>query len=500
MSLVLQLGDRTKRHTVSVVGAILIASFLLGILIGTDKMSLFYEQFDVLLSILLVTVLCIGGIRFGRLSRKLDIFEPLVLVCIGHLLYFSLIPALYILRPNEAVLTFFPDTFSYLAKVESFVAVALLAFLLGYQIRIAGPVAKPRFQNSRVQSHRLLIIKIGVLALSIIGVASYLIYFRSVGGLDYILTHSSRRATWLGDLDLVGLGWSFWASQFLLAVPVLLYAYFQMAGRIKQTWVIWIIACFVSLLFLPLGGRLRALTPVALVFIAHHYTKKRVSMGSFAILCILLVPFLFILGWIRGQDLGISVIKSPLILLEDMTFSLIHMLALDYDRVEVIAFILSWFPNSVPFLHGRTFVSALMPFLTRIIPNLSYSDYPSAGIYLGQLIYGKFNIPGGPLPTLFGEMYMNFGYWGALFGFFVTGVFLRLLYAYVQGYLGRSIALSVLYSMFSFLIVYHSFFNGLALFKVAIPFVPSLIIMFPFRWEKTTRDFLAESVRSWPHY
>lgn len=295
-----------------------------------------------------------------------------------------------------------------------------------------------------------------------------------------MLANSSRRATWLSDLGLVGLGWSFWASQFLLPVPVLTYAYMLKTGRRRYAWLAWILGMAITLLFLPLGGRLRALTPLILVFIARHYLEDRVTVRQVILLSGVLIMFIFVAGVIRGQNLGSRVLSNPLMTLQDISYSLVRVLGLDFDRIEVLAFIMDWFPGRMPLLQGRTFVSTFMPILTKIIPNLSYNSFPSAGIFLGQIIYGRSDIPGGPLPTLLGEIYMNFGYWGSVFGFFLVGAILRLLYTVFKPSLGRDVGLSVLYSMLTFLLVFNSFFNNLALFKASIIILPTTLIVLEF--------------------
>lgn len=170
-------------------------------------------------------------------------------------------------------------------------------------------------------------------------------------------------------------------------------------------------------LFILLGGGFRGdafylLLGVFIVFSYHRYGK--IKLGQTLIFIIFALILLVILGYYRSAgSLRLLHLSFFLEKIKWRFFTNILGFGLIYDK----------FSDSLMFLHGRSYLMDLRV----ILPGYQ----PSFGIWLKEFL--DFRFRGGSLnPSVLGESYANFGFWGIIVILFLLGFALKFVYNIIK--------------------------------------------------------------------
>lgn len=118
------------------------------------------------------------------------------------------------------------------------------------------------------------------------------------------------------------------------------------------------------------------------------------------------------------------------------------MLAL-YEPFDAFARIVDMYPRTLPYLYGESIYETL----TIPIPRSLWPGKPADfGLRLDHQLYGYDQSASNAVPTLPGELYLNFGWAGVLVGMFATGTICRMITFREPGKSGSSLRQSLLYA------------------------------------------------------
>lgn len=459
-------------------------AMLVGIWISYESI---FAKWDLLLPCSLILLLSILSPVLLRTDMNWNLLEPLWLVGFGFFMFFVIVPLLYIYAPDvtaEYALRVgyaLPDPYLYLRPILWLSLISFVGFLTGYRISLGKKIGLSLPSIGRLDRSRL---QLGILGLLVVGSISYYIYYTALGGWRFMLANMNTRARWLADEGLVGYGYFFWLMQPLILIPALLYVYYYSDSCRKHIPKFFLVSIsgLIFIMFFLLGGRGRALQPITLLFLT-HWTLRR-QIGKLLILIVGIFVFLIVsVGLVvRGEGLGRDFVGNPGAALAMLHVPILQaLLQGGFDRIETLALIFDFFPRTIDYQWGKSYIAPLMPVLTKLPFGLDYGDFPSAGVFLGQVLYSTETPPGGPSPSLFGETYMNFGPLAVPFSLLAMGVFTRALYTYYRKNVKGNPLAGLLYGFLLLDGVYSVIFHGgvsAGLFKVgAVLFAPLLVVV-----------------------
>lgn len=162
--------------------------------------------------------------------------------------------------------------------------------------------------------------------------------------------------------------------------------------------------CFFGLI--GTGSRSPAAELFLMLLIIYYYgMDRRFRFKHMAVIAGLLVLFAVVIGALRKGDLSLSGILTHAGIV-----SFVNLLNLEY--------ILNTFPASKPFAYGSTYFMNIM--LIRPGPDIDFTRWLTEQL-------GLIHFEGGTTPSIIGEWYLNFGYFGIV-GMFLLGNFSALLH------------------------------------------------------------------------
>lgn len=351
--------------------------------------------------------------------------------------------------------------------VELFIALCII-FPTAYLVRLntermVGNTKVPNLLRARVLTRRqslfLVFVGIGSVALFLTIMSNFL------GGLfEVISALQSRSVAVLSGRGYVGL---------LVDLPIvvnllLAFSYFrrkELNVRYKGKWAFYGTLILSLVILIVMGGRGAILQYLLMLGIVYHACKKQRVKISWALIFLILLSFIVIVVGLASRYSAQT--QKPLI--ESISASSENLVAtlsapfalLDHYMLAKI------YVDSKGYDYGEQYAS----FLVRPIPRSIWPNKPlPTGLKLRQVFWG--DTTGGITPTVFGELYISFGYFGLFFGSVLFGVAL--------GFLGRLFntslvdsSQSVFYALMTVVVVFSVVRSGLG-----ISFPKILIYMF----------------------
>lgn len=353
-----------------------------------------------------------------------DPFNPLCLVLIVGAVRF-LVPGILILTgtepEGEAMLTFslMRLSDSDWEWANALALVGMLAAVLGWlliQIR-PGSEKYLKFDLSEGVKHAAIV---GMA----VGAAALLLFVRSNASLDVIASGDFRDTT-----IQVGTGKYFFLAYLLIAGSVLLSCYLLAHGRTKLSMTPLVVT---ALLYWVLGGRARAITPIAAgLLLLWYYGRekkgwKRVALTPKYIAVGLLVPlftvWLSYVGLMYRGELGIRAFVEALSISRFSQYAKQTIFS-DLGQLQSLAGAIAIGPGV---LGGDTFIGALSWPLSKVVS----LPARSAGVFIVEELIGfsRHQRRWGFNASLIGDTYLNFGFGGVVMVMLVFGALLKLLY------------------------------------------------------------------------
>src|SRR5215213_916127 len=233
-------------------------------------------------------------VRYERRGEGVDVFSPELFLCGFGLLQ---VPYLVLLGADRGHASFelrvtpwIPDLEATVVWYVVLVASAFLFTLAGVHSRWAGWLAArlPRLTAERFTPRR---VRAAWVVGGAAGVAIYLYFVQSIGGLAYLWAHLYLRTTLMQ-----GMGYVFSVYTVLLTATagMVVYSLRDRPGK-WRTLLVAAVVLGVAVLMGSLGGRSPALTVVVLALLTHHYCirrRRRLLTPVTALLGFLVVAFM----------------------------------------------------------------------------------------------------------------------------------------------------------------------------------------------------------------
>jgi oligosaccharide repeat unit polymerase len=267
-------------------------------------------------------------------------------------------------------------------------------------------------------------VKHASLAGMLVGLAALLTFVRANASLGAIMSGGFR-----GTTIQVGTGKYFFLAYLLIAGGVLLSCHLLAHGRTRLSMVPLVVT---ALLYWVLGGRARAMTPIAAGLLLLWYRgreekawrklalrPKYIAVGLLVPLCILWLSYV---GLMYRGETGILAFSEALSVsrfsqhVKESIFS-------DLGQLHGLAGAIAIGPGV---LGGATFIGALSWPLSNIIP----LPGRSAGVFITEelLGFGNDEKRWGFNASLIGDAYLNFGFSGVVMVMLLFGALLKILY------------------------------------------------------------------------
>lgn len=278
-------------------------------------------------------------------------------------------------------------------------------------------------------------------------IALYGLVFGAGGLLLFILANASFGVVLTGEFRGTeiqeGTGWYFYLSLLLTPSSLILVAYLRSRGVSAVRSVL--PALLASGLFFLLGGRVRSLLPMLGAGLLLWYDGHRPRRSGGAAFAWLLLGAIFatafaLAGLVYRSGLGFSGILDYLSPTEIWNYAGIAILT-DLGQIHGLAGAAAFPPGT---LGGQTFSKLIWPLSDWLrLPG------KSASIFIVQQLIGFDGNKWGVHPSLVGDAYLNFGFWGAFATTFVFGVLLKFLY---DGFRSGRIGLPLYVLVFIFML------------------------------------------------
>lgn len=322
---------------------------------------------------------------------------------------------LYVLLICLGPLILLPIKYDYKFDILTTNIIAYICFLIGcFYIKL--PVLKMKYRKIKICKINKETILLALIAFS--GVV-WTIYIIKNKNLIFANNFENDRIT-----SQFGNGaYLYLIRMWILTIPMY---YEELLKKKKVNMLFYGIVCFATFALLILGGR----TPILIIFIeliVCNIVVKKVptkKMIKFAIIMVLIVGMLgFLRGMISNSSNAnlISSIKSI-------------MLNGNYN----LNYIFNKFPKQIPFQYGYTYLinfQMLMPG-----PDIDFT------LWLKEKLGLKFN-GGGVTPTIIGEFYINFGYFGIAIGMLIMGILFRKLNIFLEKHNDKAFAIFICLQM-----------------------------------------------------
>lgn len=369
--------------------------------------------------IIFITIVLLPHLILGR---KWDVLAPLNLITGIYILLFMVPSVIHIVTGRYA----HADILGVLPKALWLVLFSYACLLVGYYSKLAVLLGKrlPKFSNINYRKVSKVVLLYGI-----IGFSSYFLFLHFNGGILEALLYQTPR--WIAVRP--GTGYFFWGLLFMISFITLFYVNHIQISK-KQHLVPVLLFILVFLMLLVLGGRARALAPLIILLIVAHYLVRRVRTMHLLVFLVFILFIAPIVQFFRGYEGKVLLLTNPVEFWQAVKPSygkLAYLFTADIGRIEAIAIALKEFPENQEYMMGKTMFAAPLGPIVRRLP--FHIPMRSPGILLAQIVYPemKEGEKWGLLPTLVGELYMNFSIIGVAIGFLVLGLLLRILYSWV---------------------------------------------------------------------
>jgi len=374
--------------------------------------------------ILVAILLWIAAAVFFYESRRgrWDLFSALSFAVAIFLLAFGF-------KGAEMLLTGADDLL--VSKALLLVDLGFICFLAGYYAKLGKSLAyKLNPLPSRWPETRVKVVSFILIMVSLV---TYL-WLIWIAGFSSPMDALRNTMLFRRRIEAGGIAYFRYIMQLGMVIPLLLrFLTLQARERVRLSeWLVfalWLIV--VMLVFLPLAMRGLIVSLAISMLAIRHHTGKRVRLGVLPLFAFPSGFYLVVTGLYRSLSLSQD---GTATLLDATSYALGQTTMYFYD------FVFGWF-NAFPvfvrivdqisadqFIYGATVVSMLL----RPIPRVWFPGKPvETGTLITRLLYPDVAAAQVALnPSLFGEMYINLGVVGIIFGLTVLGMLTRLLDEY----------------------------------------------------------------------
>jgi oligosaccharide repeat unit polymerase len=262
------------------------------------------------------------------------------------------------------------------------------------------------------------------LAGMLVGLAALLTFVLANASLGVIITGGFR-----GTTVQVGTGKYFFLAYLLIAGGILLSCYLLARGRTRLSMAPLVVT---ALLYWILGGRARAMTPIAagLLLLWYHgreknawkklaLTPKYIAVGLLVPLCIVWLSYV---GLMYRGETGIRAFSEALSVSRFSQHIKVSIFS-DLGQLHSLAGAIAIGPGV---LAGHTFIGALSWPLSQVVS----LPARSAGVFIVEelLGFGKNQERWGFNASLIGDAYLNFGFSGVVVVMLLFGALIKILY------------------------------------------------------------------------
>lgn len=358
-------------------------------------------------------------------GANVSLLSPLVVFVLYHSLVKDVWPTIGVvlggLQSHAALREFgFVQLDTVLIKKLLFGLIAIVAFWGGYRspgdrlFRLRTVFCQPSGTTWKV----LVLVLCSCLVL--------FFYAKAVGGFSDLLLERGRERI---DRYAAQMGGHY---AFALHIGVVATLFFYFCARTPLQKFIFLPAYTVSILcvYLATGSRSFVVTAFVMLLLVYFTKEGRLPYVRILVGAIVLIAFIGVGGEFRKAQRGagdISDVQVSIGVLESVRLGVE-----EYSRRSSHASgeigIIGRVPSEVGFIHGETYLA----FLAAPIPRAFWQDKPRAGGYqTALLVFGRDDtaIPPGNV----GELYLNFGLLGVVFGMFLFGLLMRILYNQCSG-------------------------------------------------------------------
>ena len=438
------------------------------------------------LTVLLLTMLAMLTLGYALASPNADILDPMRVVSFYFFIAFCAAPLA--MRGIEWHFTRpFTDI---LPAAVSYSTASYLMILVGYHVPFFRPIPiSIEARNEGLNHSRAAVLAVILFA---VGLASWVGLFLLAGGIDGLVYSYRARGEFFE-----GFGYLFWGS--LLMFPgATLYWSAKCADRTRSPWIHITPLLIAFFAFLVLQGRMRAIGFLVLgLFVSHYMIRplKPVRLALYGALALLLALFI---GVARAPSTRADAFADPVatvsVIIENFDEAGRALLTADLSRLQQIVLIIDKVPSSMPHDWGRSFFFFLNPWLRMF----GASDMMFEGI--GPRLFRLARPDAGPLPTgylpsLLGEMLVNFPWPIACVLFVPYGIAIRWLYGRLV--VDRGDFLSVAVYAVVLLQVTNTILQSLSLvvLETLIGVVPLVFIGLACRFGQRARNRYSETLR-----
>ncbi|MCX6031747.1 MAG: hypothetical protein NT169_20900 [Chloroflexi bacterium] len=338
-------------------------------------------------------------------------------------------PEYLLFLPNDMIATGY-------VTVALFVMGGLIAWNWGYYTvlrrRIPNGLAKRIFPENKSKSASLVGNPLlGVILLSLIGIACLLLFSRSIGGDIFIFLLHPLQLSYLAD-DTFGAAsplanlWKSGVDMFPVASLIWLAIIGQMK---KKPGILWWIHVSISIgINLVMGGRADVLGLIASIALVYHLSVSPLSATFIAGFAGVAAAYAYLINQWRSvvggmSSASIAVGQSEVINRLSLDGLYAFLSGTDLTDIRLFVLIADAYDRVRPFQYGATLLRVVSQFVPRAV-------WPGKPLDLSIEIADLFR-PGslsGIPPGFFAEMYLNWHVFGVILGGALLGAGLALLY------------------------------------------------------------------------
>jgi uncharacterized membrane protein len=380
----------------------------LAILIG----NVVADVTDWSLPLLLVTSgLATAPVVWGLVKRRLDVFEPVVVLCGIYLLLYGLAALAYLAwgAPMEQ-----PEPEA-VATASCYCLLGLIFFYVGYYALSPGrTVAQHSLTEEGWSAHRLALICV-ILALIAVGATLVMKFVLKVNILVPESSSELRYGVYLLNLEYL----------YQVAFWIYLSHYLRRGGNRTLTWVFFL----GGLGLYAFTKKVELVSYLLGVLVIYHYRGRRIRFGYVLAFAVAVMVFQGTAHLVdqagRYRELtGGSLISElpPAAVFYSSTMR-------EFEQFSIFVMLQVEIPRALPFQYGRTFWA--LP--ATPIPRRIWQDKPvsASGLVNYRLFPHLVEQGYGRAVSILGELFMNFAGWG-IAGMVLFGILSRRLYQYLR--------------------------------------------------------------------
>lgn len=260
--------------------------------------------------------------------------------------------------------------------------------------------------------------------LTLIGLMSFILLVKYLGGLETYLTQKQVALTAGGTTYLYQLIGSFWIAS---AICYLRYTQTRARRHLLQTLVLLVTTLLVGA---TTGAKGYVFFPLLTILVLRHYLIRRINVLFIVLIGLILTALIPAFNIFRHtQDL--STIPTRYMIVISTPRILLHHLLARFHPLDAVVTIIRDTGSLFPFQYGST----IIPIFVAWIPRAIYPDKPviSYAKVFGETYWAEWFAGTGSAPSvsILGEAYVNFHFPGLVTIAFIAGVLLRGFYDYL---------------------------------------------------------------------